>query len=140
MAYVRQTGLPIPTQAPGPEPHWPANMADLVDQELSHQLGWYAAQVAYAGYQVALADVERTSYEAEVKVNSTRCFLQATGNVTERREAAKGNPAVIAAGERLDVHTARYKLLSAIFSGYEARYKALSRELTRRDQSLRRGT
>lgn len=134
LSKVRALDLPLPGKAVD-DIDWPENLADLTGEELGEQLTYWTAQVAYVGFQVALMDVERKAYEVTAGIARTRAYLASPSDkVTDKREAANTSREVVEANERHVVFDAQYRMLAALHKGYEAKYAAASRELSRREQ------
>lgn len=142
VARAQSLELPRSDRPESDDPEWPGSLADLSEDELGEQLTYWTAMTAYAGEHLAMADIERTAFERQRGAAWTKAFLRSTGDtVTERKALADNDPDVLNATQRHSIHDAQYKLLKALHEGYDKKYRAASRELTRRQNEYdhRRG-
>lgn len=143
MATVAALGFPSPNRPSLDAPCWPEDLAHVEDHELSHQLAAWAGWASYAAYQAAIADVERTAVGRQVEVLKAKAYLgSSAGKVTDRRAEVKVNPEVAVADQYASEVNAVYHLVVALLNGYDMKYKAASREVTRRleDRARLRGS
>lgn len=131
---MKQKGLPLPKKPKSDEPEWPDDISSAPDPLLGKLLGYYAAVVAWSHMHLAQLDVRRTmTHEAE-KTEKLIQQLQAEGRTQKEREAEALTSEEVAA--RQLIHHKRmmeWKLANAIHQGLEAKYKAVSREISRRE-------
>lgn len=142
-ALARVEMLELPK--PGPPvrenpPDWPMSLADLTGEELSEHMTYWAAQIAYCQFELARSDVERTAFEEQRSLAYTQAYLRGQNDkVTDRRENAHADKDVVEARQRFAIHDATFRMLQALLKGFEAKYAACSRELTRRGVAIERG-
>lgn len=144
-AWVRGRGLPLakrPSHAPPPVP---ANFANIPPDDLGELLGAYAAWHAYASSVLGEAEVNMlaTSLESRnVLADALDSICGSEPKLTQKRAAARARKLAHVEAVELAalVAEARATMVKRQFYAYESIYKALSRELTRREQSLARGT
>lgn len=141
LSRVDNLELPRPTPPMRDEPpEWPLSLADLSGEELSEQLTYWAAQIAYVQFELARADVERIAFEEQRSLAYTKSYLRSEKTkVTDQRENANADAEVIDARLRFSIHDATFRMLQALLKGYEAKYAAASRELSRRGIQAERG-
>ena len=141
IARVSALELPLPKK-PIEEGscEWPHNLSDLTDDQLANQLTYWAGIASYAAFHVAREDVERKSFERARSHAWTRALLSSdAGSVTEKKAYADTHPVVVEAEKSVAIHDSMYKMLKAVFEGYQSKYAAASRELSRRLKTFERG-
>lgn len=116
------------------EPDWPPNLADLHGSELSALMAYYTAMTSYGGYMLARSEVRKVAITYLKELAWSTAYLRDGENkVTDRRELANLDEEVQQLSIRALEVEADVRLLKTIVSGYEARYAAASREITRRE-------
>jgi hypothetical protein len=139
MRRVHAIETPLPGR-PEEEPEWPGNLSDLTDEDLSNHLTYWSAMLSYVVFEVAREDVERKSFERQAHMEMTKAFMRCTApTVTERKMQAELVPTYQELRQKYDIHDGMYRLLAALSQGYEQKYAAVSRELTRRLNQRERG-
>jgi len=134
-----QMRLPLP-EAPEGELSFPENIGKLSDDSLLHQMGYWAALVGYAQYQVAVFDSASTGAEALYEETFALKYRSSPdSSVTDKRHHSEADSAVRSAKAAYTQLRGDAKVLSALFKGYEQKYYALSRELTRRKSDAGQG-
>lgn len=140
LAYLQQKEMVVHGPSTEDQPLWPANLADLPSDDLSEHMTFWAAQKAYIGFELALFDVERRAFEAQAGHLWTMKYLKGgSDKVTDLRERANAEPAVVDARTKAMEFDARRRLLQALWDGSEAKYQACSREQSRREKQQERG-
>ncbi len=128
----RRLQLPIP---PVPEEKlpFPENVADLSNEELPHHLAYWTALGAYAGYQAALVDSAHGNAEAEYEMEyDLRYATRDDKHVTDKRHISGASKAVRKLRREMILLERDLNILRALLEGYEKKYAAVSRELSRR--------
>lgn len=90
----------------------------------------------YLGYELAKADTEFTDAETNYDFHCAKMYL--TIKASNKKFAVLADVSTEKLKRRMDECNARFKMLSAIVEGQDKRYKALSRELTRRGMDFER--
>lgn len=139
-------GLPLPSP-PTPESReltLPQNLGDLSDGEISQHLAMWTNLIASASYREAIASSNAVATAEEVKVRVRKYLLAWPADdkkttVTEREAKAHMEPEIRKLGvQKIHLETVE-RLLKAVLKGYEAKYAAISRELSRREAAAGRG-
>ena len=137
-AFISKLNLPIP-ERPGRRIKWPNNLNDLQERELSELLTCLSGWQSYAGYQLAREETNKEnlteSYDLKQKqatFNSEKDF----DTVTEMKAAISQIPELVTLKKRIQFARAKVKLLSGLLSGYESKYAATSREISRRKSEV----
>lgn len=130
--------LPEPTPLEGGALEWPRDLTLAAPEEIGRMMGVLAGYIAYAESELARAEgqvmlleyqeaLERTLFEeTQREAAPKRASLAEIRGRWETSEAGRGYAVSL-----IEWRT-RARLLKGLIRGYEARYAALSRELTRR--------
>jgi hypothetical protein len=116
-------------------PDWPDNFADVSDEELGAHLSYWSGMVAYAAYHVAIQDADRKALDWSHSRVFNETFVGVfddSTTVTVAKAQADTEPDVVAAQEKQLAADTRFRVLQAVLSGFERKYEAASREITRR--------
>lgn len=118
---------------------WPAdNLGRIPWGGLSAWLGALAAWRDYIGHFAGIADYVYATAEAERKRRFSVAYARSShAKVTDRREEAKADPDVLACSRVVDEADARRRLLAARAEGFATMYAAVSREISRREGTMR---
>ena len=139
-------GLPLPSD-PTPEAReltLPQNLGSLADEEISQHLAMWTNLIASASYREAIASSNAVATAEEVKVRVRKYLLawpaeDKKTTVTEREAKAHMEPEIRRLViQKIHLETVE-RLLKAVLKGYEAKYAAISRELSRREAAAGRG-
>lgn len=138
--WVRKTGAPVPKNGVSDvAPEWPKNLADVPMEVLGELLTYWSGVKAFLAWHSAVHDVEKKALTAQADFEWTKFYLGGTADkVTEKRELANASKDVVTNRRLALKHEAKHKLLEALFIGAEAKYAAVSRELSRREQQFGR--
>jgi len=124
--------LPMPNN-PGGECSFPDDLGAMSESELAKQLGYWASLTAYASTQVAIFDAAATIADTDYEqAYDARYRVLGDKAVTDKKSEAGGHPAVISAKQKAIRLKGDARLLESLRGGYEQKYLAVSRELTRR--------
>lgn len=116
-------GLPLPAPMEG-EIEWPEDLTLIAPEQIGRMLGLLAGHTAYAESELAAAEAQVMLLEYQEGLE--RALFQ--GGRGEWETSPQGRHYGVA----LLQWRARARLLRGLIRGYETRYAALSRELTRR--------
>ena len=136
--YIKKLKLPLP-EKPINLIKWPENLNDLRETELSELLTRLSGWQAYAGYQLAREETNKEnlteSYDLKLKqatYNSKKDF----DTVTETKAAISQMSDMVDLKKKIQFARAKVKLLSGLIAGYESKYAATSREISRRKSEV----
>lgn len=134
-------GLPVPSELGDNERNLvlPWSLSDQSGPELSNLLSGFTRLRGYAKYHAALADANATAAEMELKNETSDQMLTASGGdgdkVTIRRAQVLAMPSVKQLQKKAHHLRTIYRAIQALAEGYDDSYAAVSREISRRDQS-----
>lgn len=125
-------GLPLP-QAPERQLEFPSDLGDVSTEELADHLGYWSSMAAYCRYKLAIMD--STASRAEVEANQefdSRYSIATDKTVTDK----KHNTGALRSVQSRQTKAVKFRgdatILAALLDGYEKKYHAVSRELSRR--------
>lgn len=132
VAIAKAAGMPVPDR-PKDVKSFPESLGDISADELGEHLSYWAAMASYSQFQVSILDGATTiaSVEAEQEFDA-RYSMSTETTVTDRRHMTGASRAVRTKQKKAARLRADLKVLSALHWGYEKKYQAISRELTRR--------
>lgn len=137
MSFVIGKKMPLPKNWTGGELEkleFPNDLSMLSTDELGELLGVWSTVMAYAQYEVARTDIDKTArwnrYEFERK--KEYLYLVELGNMTEEQRKAEVYVKTAQLRADYEVAKAKYVLMNALLGVYSKYYQALSRELSRR--------
>jgi len=118
---------------------FPENLADLTMKDLGLHLSYWTAMADYADVITALADAQKTSFEAAGKDRLMLLMRSSQeAKVTDKRTEGEADPDVRKYRLLENQYRAEFKVFDSIRRGYERKYMAVSRELERRKQEFGR--
>jgi len=119
------------TSIPNEEKMFPTDIAELTNKEFLNKQAIFTALYASASINEALAMTEVAGYERELEIKKSQVMqLSHSSKVTDKRQEALIDEAVIKLQERLTVAESRLKLLSALRDSYDKYIRLFSRGLT----------
>jgi len=116
-------------------------LGTIENGEIATYLATYANLMAFAQYQVAIAASNYDATNEAVKLHTRKALLawpkdDKKTSITEREALALMDPKVTPlVVQRTHLATLK-RVLEAVLAGYEAKYNAVSRELSRREKGL----
>ena len=137
MSFTIGKGLPIPKNWSGEDLEkleFPNDLSRLSIDQLGDLMGVWSSVMAYAQFEVARADVERTASGNKYDFEKKKIYLQLTARGGMNEEQRKAEVTIQTAKLQADyeVVRAKYTILRALLGSYSKYYQALSRELSRR--------
>lgn len=114
---------------------FPEDLGSLSDSELALQRTAWTNLCSFAEFYVARADAEQTAAEVRMRQLKNKFLMEIipkTGSSKRDLAEAEQNPLFIEAEKTYLKKRAFYKHLCSLLSGYERKYNAASRELSRR--------
>lgn len=141
MAEVLKRELPIPREPTINEKAFAEdfdqrNVSDLTGQELLHAMQVFIGFQAYASWELAKADIERTvtkaTYDFSLSMAIVKYAPETCKSRREKEDWAKMTRLVHDAERRFLEAETYYQLLKPLVAGYEEKARVCSRELTRR--------
>lgn len=138
MSFVIGKKLPIPKNWSGEDGleqlEFPNDLSNLSIEELGELMGIWTAVMAYAQYEVARTDIEKTAKWNRYEFERKQIYLELVDDTTMNEEQRKSKAYTVTAQLRSDfeVAKAKYVLVNALMGAYSKYYQALSRELSRR--------
>lgn len=130
---ARRLELPMPTKPKGEELAFPTDLTMVGDDALGTHLGYWAGLVGFAKTQAAIlggaATIAKVDADREFNV---KFYYRTEQSSTIRRHNTGAQNAVIESRRLSARLRADATFVDALLAGYEAKYAALSRELTRR--------
>ena len=136
IAAMEKKGLVYPsdediTNIPHEDKMFPTNISDFTQEEFLNRQAVFTSLYASAAVNEALAMTEVAGYSRELEIKKGQVMaLSGSSKVTDKRQEALIDTAVIELQENLTVAEARLKFLSALKSSYELYVKLFSRGLT----------
>ncbi len=137
MSFVIGKKMPLPKNWTGEELEkleFPDDLSMLSTDELGKLMGIWSTVMAYAQYEVARTDIDKTArwnrYEFERK--KEYLYLLELGGMTEEQRKAEVYVNTAQLRADYEVAKAKYVLMNALLGAYSKYYQALSRELSRR--------
>jgi len=137
MSFVIGKKLPLPKNWTGGELEkleFPNDLSMLSIDELGKLMGIWSTVMAYAQYEVARLDIDKTArwnrYEFARK--KEYLYLVELGGMTEEQRKAEVYVNTAQLRADYEVAKAKYVLTNALLGVYSKYYQALSRELSRR--------
>lgn len=137
MSFVIGKRLPLPKNWTGGELEkleFPNDLSMLSIDELGKLMGIWSTVMAYAQYEVARLDIDKTArwnrYEFARK--KEYLYLVELGGMTEEQRKAEVYVNTAQLRADYEVAKAKYVLTNALLGVYSKYYQALSRELSRR--------
>lgn len=126
--------LPLPDKPHSLNQELPDDLTEFTSENLSQLMTTSANWLAYAGGQVALAEMEETEAEKLLAKAQARAAVlaKAEKTVAAQKAVAADDPRVQAAQQAVADAYAFRKGLEAVYSGMEVKGRVISRELTRR--------
>jgi hypothetical protein len=119
------------TNIPNEEKMFPTDIAELTNQEFLNKQAIFTALYASASVNEALAMTEVAGYERELEIKKSQVMkLSNSSKVTDKRQEALIDEAVITLQEKLTVAESKLKLLSALRNSYDKYIRLFSRGLT----------
>lgn len=140
MSFVIDRKLPVPKNWAGEDLEkleFPDDLSRIGTTELGEMLGIWTTVMAYAQYEVARTDIDKTARWNRYEFARKKLYLSLVDKGGMNEEQRKAEVYVQTAQLRADfeVAKAKYVLVSALLGGYSKYYQALSRELSRRGLS-----
>lgn len=138
LAIIAKKGLVYPsdkdiTNIPDEDKMFPTDISELTVEELLNKQAVFTALYASASVNEALAMTEVASYERELEIKKGQVMaLSNSTKVTDKRQEALIDEAVISLQESLTVAESKLKFLSALKNSYDLYIKLFSRGLTSR--------
>ena len=109
-------------------------------EQLTQLMYELAAWSSYAEHMLAKASIDLYRGEQDVESRFASALLtKATGSVAEKKAAADSHPDVVEAKRELAEAKEKVLLIRAIMGGYDKKYNAISRELSRRSYRTNSG-
>jgi hypothetical protein len=136
LAIIAKKGLVYPsdkdiTNIPDEDKMFPTDISELTVEELLNKQAVFTALYASASVNEALAMTEVASYERELEIKKGQVMaLSNSSKVTDKRQEALIDEAVIKLQENLTVAESKLKFLSALKNSYDLYIKLFSRGLT----------
>lgn len=119
---------------------FPSILSDLTAITLSDQLTHWSAVIGYADYKVSL--LKGTLILAELKVEqefALQFVSRVEKTVTEKKLCVAALDIILKLQKIVATLKADIIVIDALKSGYDKKYQAVSRELTRRSNELYKG-
>lgn len=138
IATMEKKGLVYPsdediTNIPNEDKMFPTDISELTVEELLNRQAVFTALYASASVNEALAMTEVAGYERELEIKKGQVMaLSNSSKVTDKRQEALIDEAVISLQENLTVAESKLKFLSALKNSYDLYIKLFSRGLTSR--------
>lgn len=138
IAIMEKKGLVYPsdediTNIPNEDKMFPTDISELTVEELLNRQAVFTALYASASVNEALAMTEVAGYERELEIKKGQVMaLSNSSKVTDKRQEALIDEAVISLQENLTVAESKLKFLSALKNSYDLYIKLFSRGLTSR--------
>lgn len=137
MSFVVGRKFPLPKQWSGEDLdklEFPSDLTRLTSSQLGELLGVWASVMAYAQYEAARTDIERTARWNRYDMERKTVYLQivAEKGFTEEGRKAKVHVKTAVLLKKYEQAKAEYTLTNALLGVYSKYYQALSRELSRR--------
>jgi len=132
--YVDNLRLPLPRK-PGAELDWPDNLADLGERELGSILTLLSGWLSYAVYHLAREETNLENFTQGYDIKMKQ-HIYRSGNdyatVTGVKAAVGQLPEMIDLQRKIQRAKAKVTVISSLVRGYESKYAAASREISRR--------
>jgi len=126
--------IDLPERPDGEVPRLPEDLTSTSDSELMTLFRELTEWQGYMGTRLAVAEVDESSFENEIKTREARSAAMNSGakNVTTAKAAVYTDPDFIAAKEAKEHAYAYRKIMQSIYDATEKKTVLVSRELTRR--------
>lgn len=129
---IEKRELPKPEKPTG-EQRFPANLSDVHEANLADLLSYWASQVSYARYLLSIVKSAYLKADAEYDMAFDKKYLQATDkHVTDKRHNTGGLRYVRNKRKKAVELQQHVTVLNGLVDGYERKYQAVNREITRR--------
>lgn len=137
MSFVVGKRLPLPKHWSGEELEkleFPGDLTRLSTPQLGELLGIWAAVMAYAQYETARTDIEKTARWNRYEFARKELYLKLSqeGGFTEEGKKSKIHVQTAKLLQKFELAKAAYTMMYALLGVYSKYYQALSRELSRR--------
>ena len=137
MSFVVGKQLPIPKNWSGEDfekLEFPNDLSKLTTDQLGEMMGVWSTVMAYAQYETARMDIEKTAYGNRYEFEKKKLYLLsiAEGNMPEEQRKAEIYVKTAKLRSDFEVVKAKYVMVNAMLNAYSIYYQALSRELARR--------
>jgi len=133
---IERLGLPLPkSMDQSKDVEWPANIADLSQEQLAEHLTWWSGWAAYTRYHVARAETNASAVDKELHLLRSELMFKMQGDhktVTETKAAISIRPDIQKLEAQMLEADALRRMLRALLEGYEGKFQTTSREITRR--------
>ena len=131
-AWIKSQSFPVPEKPTFGQDSTivPADLTKLNGAQLNNLMNRITLMSDYLGYELAKAEVSHLEAETKYDFHNAKLYLSTTAS--NKKYAVVAHPESAMLKELLDQRFARVKLMTALVDGQDKRYKALSRELTRR--------
>ena len=137
---INNLGLPLPAAPSVEAKDWqlPQSLNDIRDEDLSRHLAIWTNLWAYADFHEAEIRSNVEALKASVKDRMYAGLLAVPKakdvTLTDRKAEAAMSPQIRKLEVRLVHMEAAHRMIAALKNGYEQKYKAISREIARREQ------
>ncbi len=138
--FARALALPFPDPPEYEAPVFPEDLSELSDEHLGMHLTYWTGLCAYARVQAAVLDgLSGIAEQAADDEFALRYYLLDDKHVTNKRHHAEADKRVRAQRAKQRRFKADSLLVSSLVAGYERRYSAISRGISRRAAERGRG-
>lgn len=139
-AVIAKLGLPLPRKPEKcGEPEWPQNVSDLTPEELTQHLTWWKGWTAHTRWHLARIEGNFIAAEEMYRKLTSELTYKSEGDygtVTALKASVANAPEVLKARKKVLEAKVTVGLVRALLDGYEDKFIAISRELTRRGKDF----
>jgi hypothetical protein len=143
LSLVEKEGFVFPsdeqvTSIPEEDKMFPTTISDLTPDELLDKMAVFTALYSSVSVNEALAMTEVAGYERELEIKKSQVMqLSSSTKITDKRQEALVDAAVVSLQEKLTVAESKLKLFTALRTSYEKYVFLFSRALTVRGEEQR---
>ena len=131
---LHRLGLKLPKRPSFDPPKFPEDLSKVTDKKLGFLLGAFTAWATYAEGQLADLDSRHEVVKENEKIIKLLEQLRGEGSIKDREAKAYVSKKTRSRSVTYYKKKAEHKLLLAVFQGYVAKHKAISREISRREK------
>lgn len=145
IAFVAQRGIPLPSAPQGYQGEMPPSITELTDEQLGDLLNNIAQWLAYLDGQLAVADSERKTSEADLEFRRARIRIAVKSTtekkmtVSDKDDLTLTDPRILDAQQRSLYCESIYSLMRAARNKAQQDWDTVSRRITQRGQEIERG-
>lgn len=137
---VSRLKLPLPRRPDmSDQADWPGSLGEIETSELVRLLTWCKGWAAHTRWHLARVEGNLEAAEEEYKSLTMSLTFKSEGDyrtVTELKASVANAPAVAKIRKRVLETKLTAKLVRSLLEGYEDKFEAVSRELTRRGREF----